>query len=63
MSKLFTLAAGVVIGVAYSAEIKEAIKELRDQKEKQRTREIADAIRKQLTSTFEQEFNSSEDLY
>lgn len=57
MSKLFTLAAGVVIGVAYSDEIKEAIKELRDQKEKQRTREIADAIRKQLTSTFEQEFN------
>lgn len=28
MSKLFTLAAGVVIGVAYSDEIKEAIKEL-----------------------------------
>ena len=44
MSKLFTLAAGVVIGVVYSDEIKEAIKELRDQKEKQRTREIADAI-------------------
>lgn len=63
MSKLFTLAAGVVIGVVYSDEIKEAIKELRDQKEKQRTREIADAIRKQLTSTLGQEFNSSEDLY
>lgn len=63
MSKLFTLAAGIVIGIAYSDEIKEVIKELRDQKEKQRGKEIADAIRKQLTSTFEQEFNSSEDLY
>ena len=63
MSKLFATAAGVVIRVADTDVIKEAIKELRDQKEKQRTREIADAIRKQLTSTFEQEFNSSEDLY
>lgn len=62
MSKLIAFIGGVVVGVVYSDDIKQAYSTFKYRKAKSLAKEVNDAVTKQLEKV-SKEFGSDEDLY